>query len=188
MKLLYSVHGSEAALLVDASNSLNSVNRQAALHNISTLRPALSLILHNTYGKPSHLFVTGQVEISSSERTTLGDPLAISLHALAVVPLIRQLCSTVPDASQVWFADDATDFGTASALLEWWHHLQLSYCPAFGYFPNSSKTFLIVKPEHLSQAESLFADTDMLQYRANDILVQLLAHRRLLRKMLQKGD
>ena len=84
----------------------------------------------------------------------------MSMYALATVPLIRQLHSTVPDASQVWFADDATAVGTASALLDWWHHL-VSAGPAFGYFPNSLKTFLIVKPEHLSQAESLFADTNI---------------------------
>ena len=43
-------------------------------------------------------------------------------------------------------------------VLEWWHHL-VSAGLAFGYFPNSSKTFLIVKLEHLSKAESLFANT-----------------------------
>ena len=63
---------------------------------------------------------------------------AMSMYALATVPLIRQLHSTVPDASQVWFADDATAVGTASAQLDWWHHL-VSAGPAFGYFPNSLK-------------------------------------------------
>ena len=58
------------------------------------------------------------------------------------------------------FTDNTTAVGTASALLEWWHHLA-SADPAFGYFPNFSKTFLIVKPEHLSQAESLFANTNV---------------------------
>ena len=38
-----------------ASNAFNSVNRQAALHNISILCPALSMVLHNTYGAPSSL-------------------------------------------------------------------------------------------------------------------------------------
>ena len=57
-------------------------------------------------------------EISSLEGTTQGDPLALSMYALAVVPLIRQLHSTVPDASQVWFADDAIAVATDSALLE----------------------------------------------------------------------
>ena len=58
------------------------------------------------------------VSIRDHEGTTQGDPLAMSTYALAVVPLIRQLCSTVPDASQVRFANDATAVGTASALLE----------------------------------------------------------------------
>ena len=146
--------------MVDASNAFNSVNRQAALHNISILCPALSMVLHNTYGAPTRLFVTGQGEISSREGTTQGDPLAMSMYALATVPLIRKLHSTVPDASQVWFADDATAVGPVSKLLEWWHHL-VSVGPAFGYFPNSSKPFLIVKPEYLSQAESLFANTNI---------------------------
>ena len=73
-----------------------------------------------------------------------GDPLVMSMYALAMVPLIRKLHSTVPDASQVWFADDATAVGPVSnKLLDWWHHL-VSAGPAFGYFPNSLKTYLIV--------------------------------------------
>ena len=160
MRDLFCDDRAEAALLVDASNAFNSVNRQAALHNISILCPALSMVLHNTYGAPTHLFVTGQGEISSREGTTQGDPLAMSMYALAMVPLIRKLHSTVPDASQVWFADDATAVGPVSKLLEWWHHL-VSVGPAFGYFPNSSKTFLIVKPEYLSHAESLFANPNI---------------------------
>lgn len=31
----------------------------------------------------------------------------------------------------------------------------------FGYFPNASKTVLIVKPEHLANAHSIFADTNI---------------------------
>ena len=59
----------EAALMIDASNPFNSVNHQAALYNIST---AMSMVLHNTFGAPTHLFVTGQGEISSHEYTTHG--------------------------------------------------------------------------------------------------------------------
>jgi len=43
----------EAAILVEASNAFNFVNQQAALHNISILCPALSVMLHNTYGAPT---------------------------------------------------------------------------------------------------------------------------------------
>ena len=139
-------------------NAFNSVNHQAALHNISILCPALPTILHDTYGAPTRLFVTGQGEISSSEGTTHGDYLAMSMYALAMLPLIRQLHSTVPAASQV--ADDATAVGSTSALLDWWNHL-VSIGPAFGYFSNSSKTFLIITPEHLSRAKQLFTNTDI---------------------------
>ena len=137
MMNLYSDASLEAALPVNATNAFNCVNHQAALHNISILCPAPSMILHNTYGAPSHLFVTSQGEISSCEGTTQGDPLAISMYALAVVPLIRHLHSTIPATSQVWFADDATVVGSASSLLEWWNQL-VSIGPAFGYFPRHS--------------------------------------------------
>ncbi len=43
----------EAVLLVDASNSLN---RDAALHNIRFICPSISTILINTYRAPSELF------------------------------------------------------------------------------------------------------------------------------------
>ena len=160
MRDIYCDNRSEAALLVDSSNGFDSVNCQQALHDISILYPALSMILYSTNGVANHLFVTGQGEISSREGTTQGYPLAMSMYALATVPLIKTATFNCSRDSQVWFADDATAVGTASALLDWWHHL-VSAGPAFGYFPNSLKTFLIVKPEHLSQAESLFAATNI---------------------------
>ena len=50
----------EAALLVDASNAFNSINRKAALHNIAILCLSLSTVLHNTYSAMFRLFVTGE--------------------------------------------------------------------------------------------------------------------------------
>jgi len=89
----------EAALLVNATNAFNCVNHQAALHNISVLCPSFATILHNTYGTPVCLFVVGEGEISSTEGTTQGDPFAMAMYALAVVPLIRHLCLAVPEVS-----------------------------------------------------------------------------------------
>jgi len=89
----------EAAPLVDASNAFNCVNRQAALNNISVLCPSFSTILNNTYGAPVRLFVVGKGEIPSTKGTTQGDPLAMAMYALAVVPLIRHLRTVVSDVS-----------------------------------------------------------------------------------------
>ena len=112
MKAMFDDNGCEAALLVDATNAFNCVNREAALHNISILCPALSTILNNPYAQPVRLFVVGEGEIPSCEGTTQGDPLAMAMYAaLAVIPLICRLHTAVPETSQVWFADDALQLG-----------------------------------------------------------------------------
>ena len=50
---------SQAVLLVDASNAFNSVNQQAALHNILHICPSLVQILINTYQHPVCLIIPG---------------------------------------------------------------------------------------------------------------------------------
>ncbi len=70
----------EGCLLVDASNAFHSLNRKAALHNVSTLCPPLSPILINTYRAPVRMIAVGSGEISSTEGTNHGDPLAMALH------------------------------------------------------------------------------------------------------------
>ena len=160
MKNMFDDSDCEAALLVDATNAFNCVNRQAALHNISILCPAFSTILNNTYAQPVRLFVVGEGETPSCEGTTQGDPLAMAMYALAVVPLIKRLRVAVPSVGQVWFADDATAVGKLKLLHKWWQILS-SLGPNFGYFSNASKTVLIVKPHLLTIAKSIFADTGM---------------------------
>ena len=56
----------EATLLFDASNAINSINRKAALCNISILCPALSTVQHNAYSAAVRLFVVGEGEIPST--------------------------------------------------------------------------------------------------------------------------
>ena len=56
---------------------------------------------------------------------------------------------------QVWYADDAAAGGSLKALREWWDHT-LGLGPAFGYYPNAIKTWLIVKEQHLDKAKDQF--------------------------------
>ena len=144
----------QAALLVDASNAFNNLNRQLALVNISTLCPAFSRILINTYRNDAKLFVGGET-ILSQEGTTQGDPLAMAMYALALVPMITRLSNVV---KQVWYTDDAAAAGHLTGLRSWWDML-CDIGPQFGYFVNSSKTFLIVKEMHLPMARAIFKDT-----------------------------
>jgi len=151
--------GSHAVLLVDVSNVFNSINQQAALYNIFHLCPPLAQILINTYQHPVHLIIPGSGGLVSTEGTTQGDLLAMAMYALAVTPLIYQLCSAYSAVCQVWYADNATGVGTCSSLRKWWDTLS-QIGPLFGYHPNYSKTYFVVKDKYAA-AKHAFAGTSI---------------------------
>ena len=155
MRKIFQSESTEGVLLVDASNAFNSLNRSSALLNVQILCPSLAPALINIYRNHAELYVAGE-SILSQEGTTQGDPLAMAMYALAVTPLIRAV--STPGAEQVWFADDATAGGHLDKLRTWWDHVA-DKGPAFGYHANSSKSWLVVKEEHLPKAESIFAET-----------------------------
>ena len=160
MRLIFNEHDVEAALLIDAENAFNSVNRLAALHNIQVLCPPFSCVLINSYRDPVRMVIPGGGEILSCEGTTQGDPLAMGMYALAITPLIRGLSDCQLDTKQVWYADDATGAGTCSNLKRWWDHLT-SIGPKYGYFPKSPKCHLVVKPEFEERAKSIFEGSNI---------------------------
>ena len=160
MRHIFQSPESEAVLLVDATNAFNSLNRLAALHNISVTCPPLAQILINTYRVPIRMIIPGSGEIASTEGTTQGDPLAMAMYSLAITPFIHQLSSSCPGVQQVWFVDDATSASTCTNLKSWWNELSVRG-PAFGYHPNGSKTYLVVKQEYETNARQLFDDTDV---------------------------
>ena len=59
---------------------------------------------------------------------------------------------------QVWFAGDATGGGKLQQLKWWWDKLN-KVGPAFGYFPNAAKTWLVVKESQLASAQELLKDS-----------------------------
>ena len=146
--------GTEAALLVDATNAFNTLNRNVALHNIRHICPAISTILINIYRDPTDLFIDGEA-LLSQEGTTQGDPLAMSMYAMASVPLIKSLPESV---KQVWYADDASALGLVDKLRAWWVELT-RLGPRYGYFPNPSKSWLVTKEACHSIAVAAFRDT-----------------------------
>ncbi len=146
----------EAILMVDATNAFNCLNRKAALHNTEQLCPALATLLYNTYGRAADLFVDGEV-LKSEEGVTQGDPLAMAMYAVGTVPLIRDLAKHV-QSKQVWYADDASDGGKLENIKLWWDRLSANG-PAYGYFPNAAKTWLLVKSPFRQKAQELFEST-----------------------------
>ena len=138
-------------------NAFNSLNRAADLHNIGVLSPSIATYAINTYREPARLFIVGGQELRPSEGTTQGDPLAMSLYAISLQPLITRL-QVKSAASQCWYADDATGCGSLEDLKTWWDELMVCWLP-LGYFPNPQKCWLIVKPEKARPGKEIFSKT-----------------------------
>ena len=129
-----------------------------ALRNVRHLCPPIATVLINTYRVSSELLVDNQV-LWSREGTTQGDPLAMPFYALATLPLIRSLPITA-SLHHIWYADDASACGKVSDIYAWWSTL-VNKSPLYGYFPNSSKTYLVVKEDHLDTAKDVFQDSNI---------------------------
>ena len=170
----------EAAILVDATNAFNCLNRQVALRNIHQLCPSLSTILTNTYREDIDLFIDGE-SILSQEGTTQGDPLAMAMYAIAITPLINRLETEL--VKQTWYADNAAAGGKLVDLKAWWDRLT-DLGPDYGYFPNTKKTWLIVKENKLSEAT--VTPKFQSQMKEGDTYVELLAHVHLFKCMLNR--
>ena len=144
-------------LLVDATNAFNALNRRVMLRNVQVLCPSVSVIVINFYRQPASLYVHGEI-IQSLEGTTQGDPLAMPVYAIAVNPIISALAIAHRTVCQIWYADDSAAGGLLPGVRQWWQ--SLCYLgPLYGYHPNASKTWLVVKPQHLAVACKIFAGT-----------------------------
>ena len=115
---IYEEEETEAILIVDPSNAFNRLNRKATLSNAMNLCPAISTILVNTYRSDPCLFIDGET-IMSKEGTTQGDPLAMVMYAIAIMPLNKQL-KVSTEVEQVWYADDSAAGGKVEKLCKWW--------------------------------------------------------------------
>eukprot|EP00117_Sycon_ciliatum_P027087 scpid42792/ scgid5532/ len=154
---LYGNDDCQGILLVDASNAFNALNRQVMLHNIRIICPAASVAVTNFYRRAAKLFVHGEV-VLSLEGTTQGDPLAMPIYAVALVPLLAALDASTSRVHQIWYADDSAAGGKLRAVRHWWD-LLTDLGPHFGYHPNAAKTWLVVKPSSLPEAQEIFSGT-----------------------------
>ena len=139
------------------NNAFNSLNRQVALLNIQHLCPVLSIISTNCLRRRAELFVDGSV-LYSEEGATQGNPLAMPVYSLAMIPLIKRLREKV-NVGQVWHADDASAIGKLRNFCSWWNQLVQTIGLDFGLHVNNVKTWLVVKPSYLTVAKDFFGNT-----------------------------
>ena len=101
----------------------------------------MAIYIRNCFSVPSHLFVLGGTEISSSEGTTQGDTLTMPVYAIGITPLLEILKPETSDVTTLKHVVFADELGGASDLLElrrWWGNI-VNCGPKLGYNPNASK-------------------------------------------------
>ena len=154
----------EGVLQIDASNAFNSLNRKIFMHNIKIICPYLSTYVNNTYAKPARLFILGGKELLSEEGTTQGDPIAMAVYALGILPLLTTLKLAVQNKNnnllQVSFADDISGSGKLEVIKLWWDEI-VTHGPTIGYFANGGKSWLIVKDDYVKEAQEIFSQTSI---------------------------
>ena len=107
--------------------------------------------LINTYRAYAPLIVAGTTELLfSSEGTTQGDPLAMLFYGVSLMPLIESLKDR-DKYFQLWYADDSGAPGALENLVEWLSTLTENG-PKYGYYPEPSKSYLIVHPNFAEKA------------------------------------
>ena len=132
------------------------LNRDAAVRNIWWICPEVSTILTNIYVSQQSSLLGAAYSYHAREPPR-GTLLRWPCMGLAVIPLIKKLAN---EAKQVWYADDATGGGKLQQLRKWWDKLN-EVEHAFGYFPNVTKTWLVVKETELAAAQELFHGSGM---------------------------
>ena len=88
---VFEEQSAETVLLVDASNAFSSVNGNAFLQNVEIKCPLIVKYVKNCYSLSNHFIIISGGEIQSIKGTTQGDPAAMVIYAIAIVPMILML-------------------------------------------------------------------------------------------------
>ena len=156
----------EAVFLMDAANAFNRLNREQALAEVRKSWPRAARFIFNAYKGYKMIFVDGTDEILYSEDgCTQGDPIAMLLYGVGVKPLFVVVKEKVAEVFndkgeklfQVLFADDSSAAGKLETVLAWVRAL-VEEGPKYGYFPEPSKSVLVVKEGKEERAREVFAE------------------------------
>ena len=82
MQDIFANKDTEAVLLIDDENALNSINRKVMLHSLNFICPMSPTFITNFCTTPARLFIIDGGQILSKEGTTQGDPTAMGAYSL----------------------------------------------------------------------------------------------------------
>ena len=83
-----------------------------------------------------------------------GDPLENKSYVIGILPLIHELHAH-PHVTQPWYEDNLGTGGEFAVLQEHMRDLMVRGPPQ-GYFPDPTKSFLVVSPQNVPMVEAYF--------------------------------
>ena len=113
--------------------------------------PEIEVFLKNCYSILSRLFIIeGGSELNHVGGMTHGDPAAMVVYEIAIIPLLLMLVDQAEHlpgkrTKSIAYAERFTGAGSITKLLYWLNTLT-TLGPLFGYNPEPTKCWLIVKP------------------------------------------
>ena len=124
--------------MVDAANAFNNMNQKVFLHNIKFTCQEITTYVNNCYSVPARLFVSRNLELTSHECSTQDALLNMVIYATEITPKL--------------------DMNTKMIITKWWDLWMMSLeslerlwdilmqvGPNHGYYPQPTKSWLIVK-------------------------------------------
>jgi hypothetical protein len=149
-------------LLVDVKNTSNELRRICLLWTMRHDWPSCARFAFNCYQHFAVLVIRNQdgrstAFIFSQDGMMQGDALAMAAYGLRLLPLICQLKEEFLEVRQPWYADDAGAGGHFKDLQRLFRRLQ-EIGPSYGYYPEPSKSILIVQEHNFEEAEMEFMD------------------------------
>ncbi|WP_288993061.1 hypothetical protein, partial [uncultured Marinobacter sp.] len=166
MQHMWELHKAEEEwgfLLIDAKNAFNEQNRIAMLWTVRHEWPSGARFTFNCYKHWGTLVIRNNngsgTFIHSKEGVTQGDPLSMFAYGVGLLPLIRALKESFPAMDQTWYADDAGAGGKFDAIKQHFAKLQ-EIGQHYGYYPEPTKSILIVSHENLPAATAAFKDLE----------------------------
>ena len=126
----------------------------------SCVHPSFSISSPHTYQKPVKMVIADSTKhdyIFSNEGCTQDGVHAMALYALGIRPLIDNLGEVVDHerCKQSWCVDDRSAGGQLTEMKTWCDQLY-TVGPKYGYYPQESKTILIVKERFQAKAKVIF--------------------------------
>ena len=95
------------------------------------------------------------VILYSMEGVTQGDPFAMFVYGIEMLLLTRMIKARVPDALTTWYADDAAAMAKFAHIHRVFDLVE-EFGPRYGYFPESTKSMLVVTEGNREKAKEEF--------------------------------